>query len=665
MEVYELFHPELIQLDFNASNKADALHQLAELLKKSGRLSNVEDFEKALQKREDQSTTGVGDEIAIPHAQDKSVTEPVIVFARQNNGVEWESFDGQPAKLIFMIAAPTGAGDAHLKALAHLSGILMKPEAKKALLEAQTPTDVIAILKQYSQKADETEKAEDKVEAAVEADLTAKEASKDETPYILAVTACPTGIAHTFMAAEKLKSAAEAKGYHVKVETNGQAGVEHKLTKKDIDAADGIIVAADKNVPMARFDGHRVVITKVADGINIPDQLIKRALKGEAPIYHAEGSSEESDDESGEGESIGRKIYKHLMNGVSHMLPFVVAGGLLIALSFFWGINSANPDSDSYNQIAAMLNTVGGFSFSMMLPVLAGFIGQSMADRPGLVVGFIGGLLANPTVLSGQGILADSQPSGFLGALVAGFLSGGIIYALRLAFKWLPKSLEGLKPILLYPVFGVLLMGILMIYIVNAPMAAIMTGLTDFLTNMNEGSKILVGIFAGGMMAIDMGGPFNKAAYVTGTGLLATAMQTPGSHGSDIMAAVMIGGMVPPVAIALSATIDRNLWPKAQADSALVNYVMGAAFITEGAIPFAASNPLKVIPSMVVGSALAGAISMGLGVYSAAPHGGIFALLFGGITNPLGFLIAWAAGSIVGALLLIILLRNGKTKEEK
>ena len=608
MKLSELFVKEAMDLQLSTTDKPSTLKYLAERFHQAGGVSDVEAYVAALEAREAQSTTGVGDEIAIPHAQHESIKSAAIVFGRSDAGIDWESFDGQAAKFVFMIAAPAGGGGEHLQALAKLSSVLMQQE------------DV----------------------------------------YVLAVTACPTGIAHTFMAEEKLKQAGKAAGIKIKVETNGQAGVGNRLTADDIKKATAIIVAADKQVEMARFNGKPVIVTKVADGIHKADELVAKAAKAEAPIYHAAEGAGAADLEVGK-ESIGRQFYKHLMNGVSHMLPFVVSGGILIALSFFWGINSFNPEDASYNQIAQFLFVTGKLSFAMMLPMLAGFIGHSIADRPGLVVGFMGGILANPSVLSdfgAVGLFEKSIPSGFLGALVAGFLAGGIIYVLRLAFAWLPKSLEGLKPIFLFPVFGVLIMSFLMLFVVNGPMGAVMQGLQDFLNGMSTGSALVLGFLVGAMMSIDMGGPINKAAYVTGTALVT---QSAGA-GSNVMAAVMVGGMVPPLAIALAATLNKNLWPEEERNSALVNYVMGAAFITEGAIPFAAANPLKVIPPLAVSAGVAGALSMLFGIVSKVPHGGVFAMLAGGVTNPLLYLAIWVGASFLGAFLLSLTLRNQNKK---
>lgn len=656
MKLAELFVKDAMDLSLENTDKKSTLRYLAERFAQAGGVSDVDSYVKKLEARESQSTTGVGDEIAIPHAQDASIKQAAIVFARSNEGVEWASFDGLPAKLIFMIAAPEGGGE-HLQALASLSSILMNPQAKEALLNAQTSKEIVDIIASF-----EAEKEEEKVQAAVSSIDEKAQTAGDI--YLLAVTACPTGIAHTYMAEEKLNQAAKKAGYDIKVETNGQTGVGNRLTSADIERATAIIVAADKQVEMARFDGKPVIITKVADGINKADELVGRAAKADAKIYRANQEEHTMASDSDENESLGRQFYKHLMNGVSHMLPFVVAGGILIALSFFWGINSSNPEDPSYNQIAHVLNTIGSLSFGMMLPVLAGFIGQSVADRPGLVIGFMGGVFANPSTLSafsGAGIFENAEASGFLGALVAGFLAGGIVWCLRKGLSWLPKSLEGMKPIFLYPVLGVLAMGLIMFFVVNAPMGAVMTGLQNLLTSIPSELSVVLGFVVAAMMSIDMGGPINKAAYVTGAALVTAS----NGAGSDVMAAVMVGGMVPPLAIAISATFNKNLWAPEQRNSALVNYVMGASFITEGAIPFAASNPLRVIPSLAIGSGVAGALSMVFGSVSFVPHGGIFAVLAGGVTNPLMYALSWLIGGFVGALLLNFLVKSPSEQLDK
>lgn len=670
MKLAQLFVKAAMDLNLQTEDKATTLRYLAERFAAAGGISDVDSYVEKLSAREALSTTGVGEEIAIPHAQDASIKSAAIVFARSQAGVEWASFDDQPAKLIFMIAAPEGGGE-HLQALARLSSILMNPEAKTALLQAETADEVVNVIARFEAEKEAAEAAQEAAQAAEAAkaadDLSATSASPASTQatdeiYILAVTACPTGIAHTYMAEEKLNQAAKNAGYAIKVETNGQTGVGNRLTKADIARATAIIVAADKQVEMARFDGKPVIVTKVSDGINKASELVERAASQDAKIYHANAADMAgTSDESDEKESLGRQFYKHMMNGVSHMLPFVVAGGILIAFSFFWGINSANPADPSYNEIAHVLKTLGDLSFAMMLPVLAGFIGQSIADRPGLVIGFMGGVFANPGVLSGfsaAGIFEDTIASGFLGALVAGFLAGGIVWVLRRALSWLPKSLEGMKPIFLFPVLGVLTMGLLMFFVINAPMGAIMLGLQNLLSSVPRELSVVLGFLAAAMMSIDMGGPLNKAAYVTGTALVTAA----DGAGSDVMAAVMIGGMVPPLAIAISATLNKHLWAPEQRDSALVNYVMGAAFITEGAIPFAAVNPLKVIPSLAIGSGVAGALSMLFGSVSYVPHGGLFAVIAGGVTNPIMYIVAWIVGGFVGALLLNILMKKETNK---
>lgn len=646
MELTQLINYKLIQFGFSASDKKDALNKLTSMLVEKGVIKSNEEFLQALLDREKLSTTGVGDGIAIPHAKAKDFEKAMIIYAKSDEGIEWESFDSQPAKHIFMICAPANGADEHLKALASLSTALMNADVKAGLDKATTSEEVKKVFEKFVNASKKPEESNAKADT--------------NKPYVIAVTACPTGIAHTFMAAEKIKEAATEMGLEVKVETNGQIGVENKLTKEDIDRAVGIIVAADKKVEIARFDGHPTLFTKVADGINRPKELIQTLLDGKASTYHHQGN--EASTESEDGESIGRKIYKYLMDGVSNMLPFVVAGGILIALSFFWGINSFNPADPSYNKFAELLFVLGKLSFSMMLPILAGFIGRSIADRPGFIVGMVGGILADPSILGLQSeAWLSYTPSGFLGALVAGFLAGGIIIALRFAFSWLPKSLDGIKPIFLFPVLGSFIMGVLMLFVVNAPMASVMLALQNFIESLSNSGKVLLGFVVGSMMAIDMGGPINKAAYVTGTALVTSA----GAAGSDVMAAVMVGGMTPPLAIALSATINKNIWSKAQRGGAIVNYVMGLSFITEGAIPFAASNPLRVIPPLFISSGVAGALSMLFDCKSKAPHGGVFALLVGAITNPLMYILALVVGTVLGAVLLIAFLSFGKEKESK
>ena len=642
MKLTDVLNYDLVQFGFSATDKKEALDKLTSMLVEKNIIASKENFLNALLAREAQSTTGVGENVAIPHAKSADFDKAMIVYAKSDEGVEWESFDGQPAKHIFMICAPDGGADEHLKALASLSQALMDADVKAGLDKATTKADVEKVFADFVAKTGAPKEEKTEVPSG-------------EKPYIIAVTACPTGIAHTFMAAEKIKETAKAMGLDVKVETNGQIGVENKLTKEDIERAAGIIVAADKKVEVARFDGRPTIMTKVADGINKPEELIQTILDGKAPIYKHDGAVDASEDSSA-NESIGRRAYKHLMEGVSNMLPFVVAGGILIALSFIWGIKSFDPEDPSYSKVAEVLFYFGKISFSMMLPILAGFIGRSIADRPGFIVGMMGGILADPSILGLKSDLLAYTPSGFLGALVAGFLAGGIIKVLKISFSWMPRSLDGIKPIFLFPILGSLIMGLLMIFLINAPMASVMEGLKHFIESLNGSGKFILGFVVAAMMAIDMGGPINKAAYVTGTALLTSA----GSAGSDVMAAVMIGGMVPPLAIAVSATINKNIWPKAQRSGALVNYVMGLAFITEGAIPFAASNPTRVIPPLFISSGIAGALSMTFGAVSKAPHGGIFAIAAGAVSNWPMYLLALVIGAVLGALLLIAFISFGK-----
>ncbi|MGX7112380.1 PTS fructose transporter subunit IIABC [Gemella cuniculi] len=645
MKLTDVINYDLTQFNFSAADKKEALDKLTTMLVEKNIIANKDNFLEALLAREAQSTTGVGESVAIPHAKSVDFDKAMIVYAKSNEGVEWESFDGVAAKHIFMICAPDGGADEHLKALASLSQALMDPTVKAGLDNATTKEEVEKVFANFVAKTDTPkEEKEEKISG--------------EKPYIIAVTACPTGIAHTFMAAEKIKETAKEMGLDVKVETNGQIGIENRLTKEDIERAVGVIVAADKKVEVARFAGKPTIITKVADGINKPKELIQTILDGKAKAYVHDASGEEVESTSGD-ETIWRKAYKHLMEGVSNMLPFVVAGGILIALSFIWGINAFDPKDPSYNKVAEVLFYFGKISFSMMLPILAGFIGRSIADRPGFIVGMVGGILADPSILGLKSDLLTYTPSGFLGALVAGFLAGGIIIALKYAFSWMPRSLDGIKPIFLFPILGTLIMGVLMIFIINAPMASVMEGLKHFIESLNGSGKFIVGFVVAAMMVIDMGGPINKASYVTGTALLTAA----GTAGSDVMAAVMIGGMVPPLAIAISATINKNIWPKSQRSGALVNYVMGLAFITEGAIPFAASNPARVIPPLFLSSGVAGALSMTFGSVSKAPHGGIFAIVAGAVSNPIMYLLSLIIGATLGAVLLILSLNLGKKKK--
>ena len=641
MRITELLQDETIDLGVKVGSKEEAIDHLIDLMVKGGNITDREEYKKGILAREATGTTGIGGGIAIPHAKNKAVSKPGLASMTVPEGVDYDAMDGKPSDVFFMIAAPAEGSDLHLEALARLSTILMDPEFKENLLHAKTKEEYLRLIDEK-----ETEKFPDETKEV-----------KQETPektdgyQVLAVTACPTGIAHTFMAAEALENKAKEMGCTLKAETNGSGGAKNILTKEEIEKCDGIIVAADKNVEMARFDGKQVLQTKVADGINKPEELIQTILDHKAPIYHHAGGVQE--EEGAEGESVGRQIYKHLMNGVSHMLPFVIGGGILIALAFLFDDQAINPANFGKNTpLAAVLKTIGDQAFGFMLPVLAGFISMSIADRPGLAVGFVGGAIANAGYTFSNVMTYDSSTaisSGFIGALLAGFLGGYIIVLLRKIFDKLPSALEGLKPILLYPVCGILLMGVIMIA-VNPIVGAINTALNNFLSSMSGTSSILLGAILGGMMSVDMGGPFNKAAYVFGTAQLTVANAGPEQYA--IMAAVMAGGMVPPLAIALCTTFFKNRFTGSERKSGVVNYVMGLSFITEGAIPFAAGDPLHILPPCIIGSAVAGALSMAFQCGLPAPHGGIFVI--GVITNPLMYLVSIAAGAVVGMLIMSV-----------
>ena len=627
LHINDLLKPESIALGAKApASKEAAIRLLADYMEKGGNLNDKEQYVKDVLAREASGTTGLGDGIATPHAKSDGVKAAGLAAMTVPAGMDFAAMDGNPSRLFFMIAAPNGANDEHLAILSKLATMIMDPDFKEALIAAKSVDEFRKLI---------DDKENDRF-VAPDADAAAEE-TKPAADHIqiLAVTACPTGIAHTFMAAESIEQHAKKRGLTVKVETNGSAGVKNVLTPEEIAAADGIIVAADKNVAMSRFDGHRVVITKVADGINKADELIDRALSGSAPVYRASGTDTAEGADAAENESLARQIYKHLMNGVSHMLPFVVGGGILIALAFLFDDYSINPSKFGSNTpLAKFFMDVGGASFGFMLPVLAGFIGMSIADRPGLAVGFVGGALAGQT------------GTGFLGALLAGFVGGYAVNALKKVFAGLPASLDGIKPILLYPFFGILIMGLISLFIIAPPVSAINNWMIETLGGMDPSARVLMGLIVGGMMAVDMGGPINKAAYVTGTGLLAS-----GEY--HVMAAVMAGGMVPPLAIALATTLFKNRFTESQRKAGITNYVMGLSFITEGAIPFAAADPVRVIPSMVVGSALAGALTMFFDCTLRAPHGGIFVVPT--IGNPLMYLVSILIGAVVGAVILSLL----------
>lgn len=619
MNITDLLKKDTIQLNLRSRSKAEVIEELVDVLDRAGKLSDRNGYRDAILAREAQSTTGLGEGIAIPHAKTKAVKQPAIAFGR-SEGIDYEALDGQDSRLFFMIAAGEHANNEHLETLSKLSVFLMDPAFQERLYAATSEDDVIRAIEEK--------------EAAEAAPVASKPVQAD-APYILAVTACPTGIAHTYMAADSLKQKAEAMGVDIKVETNGSTGVKNELTAADIAKATAIIVAADKAVEMDRFAGKHVIEVPVAQGIRKPEELINRAVKQDGPVYQATGKS-------GQQKEQRTGIYKHLMSGVSAMLPLVVAGGLLIALSFFWGINSANPDDPSYNEFAAQLMTIGGAAFGFLVPILAGFIAMSIADRPGLAPGLVAGALAS------QG------NAGFLGGLIAGFLAGYVVLFLKKALAKLPATLEGIKPVLLYPLLGSFISGMIMLLVVNEPIAALMSWLMETLNGMSGANAILLGVIVGGMMAVDMGGPINKTAYVFGTAALTAGNQ-------EVMAAVMAGGMVPPLLVALASTVfARQKFSKQEREAGKTAYIMGASFITEAAIPFAAADPIRVLPSAILGSAIAGGLSAFFAIQLPAPHGGIFVFPLlegaGNVAMSMGlYALAILAGALIGALLLSFL----------
>ena len=635
MRITDLLKKDSISLGAAPKSKAEAIDLLIGLQTKGGNIADVEAYKAGILAREEQGSTAVGEGIAIPHAKSEAVKAPSLAAMTVPGGVDYEALDGEPSNLLFMIAAPND-GDVHLEVLSRLMTILMDGDFRAKLLGAKDKDEFLRVI-------DETEKAKFPEEAA---------APKEEKKgyRVLAVTACPTGIAHTYMAAEALEKAGGKMGISIKVETNGSGGAKNVLTKEEIAECDGIIVAADKSVEMARFDGKKVLKTKVSDGIKIPEELINRIEKGDAPVYHHAGGA--AAEETSDGESFGRKMYKHLMNGVSNMLPFVVAGGIFIAVAFLIDtINGAPQDGNfgSASGLSAWFKTVGGYAFNFMIPILAGFIGKSIADRPGFLVGMVGGYLA--TTGSTFANISGDVPSGFLGALFAGFVGGFLMLCLeKLADKTLPKALNGIKPVLIYPLAGLGVIAVIMCA-VNPVMGWLNTALTDLLNSMGGSSKILLGIVLGAMMSIDMGGPFNKAAYVFGVASIS-------SGNTDIMAAVMIGGMVPPIAIALATTFFRNRWTDEELKSGPVNYIMGLSFITEGAIPYAAADPARVIPSCMVGAGIAGGLSMAFGCTLNAPHGGVF--VFAVVGNALFYILSLVIGSVAGMAMLALLKKKIK-----
>lgn len=633
MRIVDLLSKNSITLNAAPKSKAEAIDMLVDLQVKGGKIADREAYKKGILAREEMSSTAVGEGIAIPHAKSTAVKAPSLAAMTVPQGVDYEAMDDEPSNLLFMIAAPND-GDVHLEVLSRLMTILMDEDFRDKLLAASSKDAFLQIIDDM-----EKEKYPDEPKEA-------ETAPSNATYKVLAVTACPTGIAHTYMAAEALEKAGKKLGITIKVETNGSGGAKNVLTKEEIAACDGIIVAADKTVEMARFDGKKVIRTKVSDGIKIPEELINRIEAGDAPVYHHAG--EKAADSSSDGESFGRKLYKHLMNGVSNMLPFTVAGGIFIALAFLIDTLAGAPqnsDFGTYTAAAAFFKTIGGFAFNFMIPVLAGYIGKSIADRPGFLVGLVGGYLATTgstfSNISGK----DAIPSGFLGALLAGFVGVFLMLMMEKLCDKMPKALNGIKPVLIYPLAGLGIIAVIMCA-VNPFMGMINTGLSDLLNSMGSSSKIVLGCILGAMMSIDMGGPFNKAAYVFGTAAIAS-----GSY--DIMAAVMIGGMVPPIAIALSTTFFKNRWTAEERKNGPVNYIMGLSFITEGAIPYAAADPMRVIPSCMVGAAVAGGMSMAFDCTLMAPHGGIF--VFAVVGNWAMYLLSLVVGSLVGMLMLALL----------
>ena len=632
MRITDLLDSKSICLEGTPGSKNEALDQMVDLMARSGKINDLEAYRRQVYLREEESTTGIGDGIAIPHGKCDAVTRPGLAAMVVREGVEFDALDGEPVNLIFLIAAPNTEDNVHLDVLSKLSVLLMDEKFVEDLKNAKTVDDFLQIV-------DAADEEKPDLDESLSADTSEKESK--EKCKILAVTSCPTGIAHTYMAAEGLEKAAKAQNCWIKVETRGSGGAKNVLTEQEIQEADCIIVAADAKVPMERFHGKRLIECQVSDGISKADQLIERAIRGDAPVYQAaSGAVSEQTAVSG---SWGHKIYMQLMNGVSHMLPFVVGGGILIALAFL--IDGLSVDMASLSDemranfgtitpAAAVLKNIGGVAFGFMLPILAGFIAMSIADRPGLAVGFVGGAIA------------ANGKSGFLGALLAGFIAGYLILLLRKAFSKLPESIEKIAPVLLYPLFGILFIGLIMTFVVEPPIGALNTALNTGLTNMGGASKVVLGMIVAGMMSVDMGGPFNKAAYVFGTASIAA-----GNY--DIMAAVMIGGMVPPYAIALSTLLFKNKFTKAERESGPTNFIMGLAFITEGAIPFAASDPLRVLPSCILGSAAAGALSMAFNCTLMAPHGGIF--VFPVVDHAVMYFLALIVGTVLGAVALGLL----------
>ena len=650
MKIQDVLNKNVMLFDLQATDKEGVINEMVQSLVDNGVVTDFDTFKAGIMNREAQTSTGLGDGIAMPHSKNEAVKEATVLFAKSNKGVDYASLDGQPTDLFFMIAAPEGANDTHLAALAELSKYLMKPGFADKLRQASTPDQVIAAFDAEEQEAaaEEAKKAE-----------AVKEAASSDKPLIVAVTACTTGIAHTYMAEEALIKKGEEMGVTVRVETNGASGVGNRLTAEEIAKAEGVIIAADKAVETARFDGKKLISKPVAAGIRKTEELIQTILDGKAEVFHAENAAQAS--ASQEKLSLGGAFYKHLMSGVSQMLPFVIGGGILIALAFLIDQVLGVPQDQlsslgSYHVLAAQFKTIGGVAFGFMLPVLAGYIGFSIAEKPGFVAGFIAGSIASSGSAFGniaygaaKGELPAAVSSGFLGALVGGFLAGGVVLILRKSLAGLPRSLDGIRSILLLPLLGVGLTGFLM-FLINIPMAAINTGLNNFLSSLSGSSAVLLGLLVGGMMAVDMGGPVNKAAYVFATGTLAESVA---SGGSIVMAAVMAAGMVPPLAVFVATVLFKDKFTKEERDSGLTNIVMGLSFITEGAIPFGAADPARAIPSFIVGSALTGALVGLAGLKLMAPHGGIFVIAL--TSNPLLYILFVLIGAVVSGILFGLL----------
>ena len=651
MKIQDVLNKNVMLFDLQATDKEGVINEMVQSLVDNGVVTDFDTFKTGIMNREAQTSTGLGEGIAMPHSKNESVKEATVLFAKSNKGVDYASLDGQPTDLFFMIAAPEGANDTHLAALAELSKYLMKPGFADKLRQASNPDEVIATFDAEEKEAvaEEAKKAE-----------AAKEAVSSDKPLIVAVTACTTGIAHTYMAEEALIKKGEEMGVTVRVETNGASGVGNRLTAEEIAKAEGVIIAADKAVETARFDGKKLISKPVAAGIRQTEELIQTILDGKADVFHAENAAEAS--ASQEKLSLGGAFYKHLMSGVSQMLPFVIGGGILIALAFLIDQILGVPQDQlsqlgSYHELAAQFKTIGGVAFGFMLPVLAGYIGFSIAEKPGFVAGFVAGSIASSGTAFGNiaygaanGKLPAAVSSGFLGALVGGFLAGGVVLVLRKALAGLPRSLDGIRSILLLPLLGVGLTGFLM-FLINIPMSAINTSLNNFLTSLSGSSAVLLGLLVGGMMAVDMGGPVNKAAYVFGTSTLTASALTSG--GSTVMAAVMAAGMVPPLAVFVATVLFKDKFTEEERNSGLTNIIMGLSFITEGAIPFGAADPARAIPSFIAGSALTGALVGLAGLKLMAPHGGIFVIAL--TSNPLLYLVFVLAGAVVSGILFGLL----------